>query len=77
VSKHSHYFKNVSHLETIDVYRVLQLFDVTNPCIQHAIKKLLVAGNRGGGKNQQQDLKEAIDSINRAIDMMHEDYLNE
>jgi hypothetical protein len=77
MSKHSHYFKNVSHLETIDVYRVLQLFDVTNPCIQHAIKKLLVAGNRGGGKNQQQDLKEAIDSINRAIDMMHEDYLNE
>jgi hypothetical protein len=74
VSKHSHYFKNVSHLETIDVYRVLQLFDVTNPCIQHAIKKLLVAGNRGGGKNQQQDLKEAIDSINRAIDMMHEDF---
>jgi len=77
VSKHSHYFKNVSHLETIDVYRVLQLFDVKNPCIQHAIKKLLVAGNRGGGKNQQQDLKEAIDSINRAIDMMHEDYLDE
>lgn len=77
MSKHSHYFKNVSHLETIDVYRVLQLFDVKNPCIQHAIKKLLVAGNRGGGKNQQQDLKEAIDSINRAIDMMHEDYLNE
>ena len=77
MSKHSHYFKNVSHLETIDVYRVLQLFDVTNPCIQHAIKKLLVAGNRGGGKNQQQDLKEAIDSINRAIDMMHEDYLDE
>lgn len=75
--KHSHYFKNVSHLETIDVYRVLQLFDVKNPCIQHAIKKLLVAGNRGGGKNQQQDLKEAIDSINRAIDMMHEDYLDE
>lgn len=77
MSKHSHYFKNVSHLETIDVYRVLQLFDVKNPCIQHAIKKLLVAGNRGGGKNQQQDLKEAIDSINRAIDMMHEDYLDE
>ena len=36
---HEHYFKDVTHLKTIDVYRVLDLFDVSNPCVQHAIKK--------------------------------------
>ena len=38
---HEHYFKDVTHLKTIDVYRVLDLFGVSNPCIQHAVKKLL------------------------------------
>jgi len=45
--KYPHYFKSVSHLETVDVYRVLSLFQVNDPCIQHAIKKLLCAGDRG------------------------------
>lgn len=71
--KHNHYFKNVEHLKTVDVYRVLELFNVVNPCLQHAIKKLLVAGGRGAGKNIEQDLREAIDSINRALQMIEED----
>lgn len=70
---HSHYYKDVSHLKTIDVYRVLRLFEVTDPCIQHAIKKLLVAGGRGAGKDFERDLREAIDSINRALEMRFED----
>ena len=41
--KHSHYFKDVRHLQTVDVYRVLALFGVTDPCLQHAAKKILVA----------------------------------
>lgn len=73
MKQHSHYFKDVSHLETIDVYRVLQLFEVTDPCIQHAIKKLLVAGGRGAGKDVERDLSEAIDSIDRALEMRRED----
>ena len=32
--------------ETVDVYRVLSLFQVNDPCIQHAIKKLLCAGDQ-------------------------------
>lgn len=70
---HSHYYKNVTHLKTIDVYRVLQLFEVTDPCIQHAIKKLLVAGGRGAGKDTERDYREAVDSINRALQMRSED----
>lgn len=69
---HGHYFKDVSHLNSIDVYRVLALFEVVDPAIQHAVKKLLCSGRRGI-KDRAVDLQEAIDSINRAIQMMAED----
>lgn len=72
-SKHPHYYKDVKHLETVDVYRVLELFSVVNPCIQHAVKKLLVAGGRGAGKDQSRDIQEAIDSLVRWQQMRDED----
>ena len=72
-NKHPHYHKNVRHLETIDVYRVLALFNVTDPCIQHAVKKLLVAGGRGAGKDLSRDIQEAIDSLQRFQEMLAED----
>lgn len=72
-AKHPHYHKNVEHLTTIDVYRVLKLFNVTDPCLQHAIKKLLVAGGRGAGKDITRDIVEAIDSLKRSLEMMKED----
>lgn len=71
--KHSHYYKNVSHLNDIDAYRVLERFGVTDPSIQHAVKKLLVAGGRGAGKDQDQDVQEAIDSLQRFQEMREED----
>jgi hypothetical protein len=73
-TKHNHYFKDVSHLKTIDVYRVLELFEVADPCIQHAVKKLLVAGGRGAGKSLDKDVGEAIDSLKRYQEMRSEDY---
>lgn len=63
----------MSGYEEIDVYRVLDLFDVTDPCISHAVKKLLVAGGRGAGKDFRKDLNEAIDSLVRCREMMGED----
>ena len=47
MNEYKHYQKSVEHLKWIDVYRVLDLFGVVNPCVQHAIKKLLCAGQRG------------------------------
>lgn len=70
---HNHYFKRVKDLEYVDVYRVLTLFKVTDPCIQHAIKKLLVAGGRGAGKDIGRDIQESIDSLQRWQEMREED----
>ena len=50
----------------IDVYAVLVAFGVSCPARQHAIKKLLCAGLRGKG-DELQDLHEAGDAIDRAI----------
>ena len=72
VGNHNHYFKDVSHLETVDVYRVIDLFEVVNPCHQHAIKKILCCGQRGA-KDAAKDTQEAIDSLKRALEMMRED----
>ena len=69
---HDHYFKDVTHLKTIDVYRVLDLFGVSNPCIQHAVKKLLCSGQRGV-KDTRQDVQEAITSLVRCLEMQTED----
>jgi len=72
---HGHYFKSVEHLTEIDVYRVCDLFKVDDPsgATQHAIKKLLLPGQRGGNKPLQKDLQEAADSITRRIRMLNED----
>jgi hypothetical protein len=69
--EHQHYFKWVGNIEYIDVYSVLDLFNVTNPPVQHAVKKLLVMGNRGV-KSIDKDLQEAIDSLLRAQQMRRE-----
>ena len=70
--KHGHYHKNVEHLEYIDVYRILELFNVTSAPLQHAIKKLLLPGSRHA-KDLRHDLHEARDSIDRALEMLDED----
>jgi hypothetical protein len=70
--EYNHYFKPVAGLTHVDVYRVLQLFGVTDPCLQHAIKKLLVAGGRGT-KDITKDVREAIVSLERWHEMREED----
>ena len=69
-----HYFKDVSHLSEVDVYRVCQLFGVNDAsgAKHHAIKKLLVSGNRGA-KDNLQDIIEARNTLNRLITLMEED----
>jgi len=51
---------------------VLLLFGVTDPCLQHATKKLLCAGNRGV-KDELKDVQEAIASLTRYLEIKTED----
>lgn len=66
------YRKSVMEYEYIDVYRVLELYGVKCHAIGHAVKKLLCAGERGA-KGCEQDLREALLSIERALEMRGED----
>lgn len=63
-SARSKYHKEVKGV-FIDVYDVLHAFNVESHAIGHAVKKLLMAGQRGH-KSYYQDLNEAIQSIERA-----------
>lgn len=69
--KYPHYFKPCPYSH-IDVYRVLDMFEVTHPALQHAVKKLLVAGGRGH-KDILKDVIEAMHSCARFIEMEKED----
>jgi hypothetical protein len=64
------YFRPVTGMvdNQIDVYAVLDTFSVWCPARQHAVKKLLCAGDRF--KNTEiDDLREARDAVDRAIQM--------
>ena len=56
----------------VDVYDVLKAFTITCPAMAHAIKKNLAPGQRGV-KTSLQDKKEAVQSIERSIDMELDD----
>lgn len=53
---------------TIDVYDVLQAFNVTNPALQHLVKKALAVGQRGH-KDKMEDLRDILASAQRAIEL--------
>ena len=64
VEKYPHYYKDIRHLSILDIYRFFDLFEVTDPCIQHSLKKMAVGGKRGS-KDYEKDIKEAVDTLSR------------
>lgn len=72
--KHSHYFLDVKHLEYVDVYRLCDLAKMGDDsgAKHHALKKILFSGKRGA-KNEAADIQEAIDTLQRKLEMMAED----
>ena len=69
---HNHYYKDVSKLDTLDVYRLILLFRVTDPCAQHILKKCLVQGGRGH-KDVKTDMENIRDTAARWLEMYKED----
>ena len=52
----------------VDVYAVLEAFGVTDPALQHLVKKALCAGLRGH-KDLETDLSDILASARRAVQM--------
>ena len=52
---------------SVDVYDVLAAYSVTDPALQHLIKKALCAGLRGH-KDIRQDLEDICRSAEKALD---------
>ena len=69
--KHSHYKKDVRHIDYIDVYRIIELYELHDPCFQHALKKILVPGARGH-KDLTKDINDIIDTMQRKLEMIAE-----
>lgn len=73
MNKYGKYFKDIAKYLKLDIYRVLDLYKVTDHAIAHAVKKLLLAGDRTGGKSLVDDVTEARDTLNRWLEMREED----
>lgn len=64
-SEKSKYHREIKPGVFVDVYDVLAAWNVTNPALQHLIKKALQPGARGH-KTTEQDMQDIIDSAIRA-----------
>lgn len=61
---------------TVDVYRVLDAFGVSDPATQHAVKKMLCTGLRGH-KDYLTDLNDSIDSLQKAKELYEQKMIHE
>lgn len=67
----SHYYR-ACPFKAVDVYRIIKLFELDDPCLQHAFKKVLCGGRRGA-KSADKDVAEAIASLQRWQEMRDEE----
>ena len=70
--KHSHYFIDVSDVDEIDFYQIALRYKVTDPCVQHILKKCLAVGGRGH-KDFLTDLRDIADTAKRALEINNAD----
>jgi hypothetical protein len=62
------YSREIAKGVWIDVYDVLRAFEVTDPCLQHLVKKALAVGKRGH-KDAEEDYRDILASSKRALEM--------
>lgn len=79
-NQYKKYHKSTVGLNSVDVYRVISLFELDKVqhghVLGHAVKKLLCPGQRGG-KDLYQDVEEAKNSMVRWQQMYIEDLQRE
>lgn len=65
------YMREVKPGVFCDVYDILRAWEVTDPCLQHLLKKALQPGKRHH-KDLEEDLKDILASAKRAVEMYEE-----
>lgn len=66
IRENNHYFIDVSDVDEVDFYEIAKRYNVTDPAIQHILKKCLAIGNRGH-KDLETDLKDILKTAKRAL----------
>lgn len=64
--ENNHYFIDVSDVDEVDFYEIAKRYNVTDPAVQHILKKCLAIGNRGH-KDLETDLKDIFKTAKRAL----------
>jgi hypothetical protein len=64
--ENNHYFIDVSNVDEVDFYEIAKRYNVTDPAIQHILKKCLAIGNRGH-KDLETDLMDILKTAKRAL----------
>ena len=64
--ENNHYFIDVSDVDEVDFYEIAKRYNVTDPAVQHILKKCLAIGNRGH-KDLETDLKDILKTAKRAL----------
>lgn len=65
------YMREIKKDVWVDCYDVIRAFGVTDPCLQHMAKKVLACGQRHH-KDTATDLKDILDSAQRAVELHNE-----
>ncbi len=67
-----HYHRDTKGMASVDIYAIMHLFGITDDSgsLHHALKKLMVSGERGV-KPSSQDTKEAILSLIRYMEIYY------
>jgi len=66
------YMREVKPGVWVDVYDILRAWEVTDPCLQHLLKKALQPGKRHH-KDLKEDLEDILTSAKRAVEL-HEEW---
>lgn len=69
VSRHPIHFKDVSGLSVIDPFMVIRLFEVADPELQDAVRKILMLHDGTRASSAEKDIRDARDSLNRWLEI--------
>lgn len=69
--KRNKYMREIKPGVWVDVYSVINAFKVTDPCLQHLLKKALAVGQRGH-KDEKEDYLDILASAKRAVELYEE-----